>query len=91
MKSLAEKILSLSYKILKNYNSRVELINELNTFGLSRHELMVLELILLGKQEDSIAKILLFRSEQYDDISKKLYKSLKEFKSKNSVFRKIIK
>jgi len=89
IKNHQQKLIELSFKILKKYNTRVEMINMLYSIGATKHECMILELLLLGKDLESIKKTLIFSDETYKVLLKKLYESLKNHDQKVKLFKKL--
>jgi len=79
----------LSFKVLNKYSSRVEMINTLHSMGLQRHGCMVLELVLLGRDLQSIKRTLLFSDTIFQPIVSALEKALKDHDKNVKLFKKL--
>jgi len=90
-KNLQKQIKELSFKVLNKYSSRVAMINQLYTTGTTKHECMILELLLLGRDYDSIRKTLLFSEDGFNKILEQLYLSLKNHDKNVKLFNKLRK
>jgi len=86
---LKQQITKFGFKVLKKYKSRVEMINSLYSIGTSKHECMILELALLGKDYDSIQTTLLFSESYYNELLDKLLNTLKHHDQKVKLFKKL--
>jgi hypothetical protein len=86
---LRKKLSNVANKVLKQYRSKVELVNTLHKMGTGKHECMILELIYLGKPYESIRKILLFSEDSYAKLLAELYDSLRLHNKKKKHFIKI--
>ena len=80
------KLNKLILKVLKNYESKVAMINDLTNLGLSHHSAMILELLLLNKSYDDIKRVLLFTDNIFDKKIDEIYNKLKHYKSNKSMF-----
>ena len=85
-----EKLSKLAYKVLEMYHNRSEMINMMHQLGTNRHQCMVLELVLLGKDYGSIAHILLFTEDSMLTLVDGLYKNLKDHKKKVKLHNKLV-
>lgn len=83
------KITKVAFDVLKKYKSRVEMINMLHNIGVSKHECMILELALLGKDYESIQRTLLFTELSFNNLLDSLYVSLKEHDKRVKLFKKL--
>jgi len=86
---LQSKIVKQSLRVLNKYQSKVEMINTLSSIGVTKHECMILELVLLGKDFESIRRILLFTHDNYSELLIKLHTSLKEHDKNKRHFDKL--
>jgi len=84
-----EKILKKLYKALDLHDTKTDMINGMHQMGVSRHECMIVEMLLLGKDYTSIKRILLFTDSSFTILLDKLYVTLKEYKKKKQRFDKI--
>ena len=84
------KLNKLAHKVLKTYPSKVALINKLHEIGVDRHQCMILELVLLGKNYTSIKRTLLFTKENFLILVNSLFKSLKDHKKNVKLHDKLV-
>jgi len=89
IKNPQQKLYDLAFKILHKYKSRIEMINTLYSIGVSKHECMILELLLLGKDLESIRKTLIFSAEHYKVLLEKLVDNLKNHDAKVKLYKKL--
>ena len=84
-----EKLNKKLFKILDGYASRTEMLNEMHHIGVSRHECMIVEMLLLGKDYDSTKRVLLFTDESFSILIDKLFKTLKDYNKKKKLYNKL--
>ena len=80
-----QKLLKRIAKTAKQYSTQVELVNGMYQSGASRHECMILELLLVNKSYNSIKEILLFTEDSFIKLCDDLYKSLKTHKKSTQI------
>ena len=84
-----EKISKKLFKVLNGYSSKTEMLNEMHQIGVSRHECMIVEMLLLGKSYESTKRVLLFTDASFSTLIDKLYDTLKSYNKKKALFNKL--
>ena len=84
-----EKITKRLYKVLNLYSTRIEMLNDMHHMGVSRHECMIVEMLLLGRDFESTKRVLLFTDASFSTLIDKLYGTLKGFKKKKALYDKM--
>jgi len=86
---LQQKLVKLAFKALDSYSSRVAMINDFYIFGIKKHVCMIIELLLLGRDLESIRKTLLFSEENYERLISDTITTLKTHKKLKKQFQKL--
>jgi len=89
MKIKQEKIIKRLDKILKIYDTKVEMLNEMHQLGASRHICMITELLLLNKSYKSIQKTLLFTDNAFEILIEELNTFFINYKQLRKRYKKL--
>jgi len=84
-----DKLNKRLYKVLNLYSSKTEMLNEMHHIGVSRHECMIVEMLLLGRDYDATKRVLLFTDASFSTLIDSLYETLKSYKKKKKLYDKI--
>lgn len=72
-----KKLNKLITKRKSKYRDNIEFINDIYSRGLNKHGCMILELLLLNKDYDSIMRTLLFTTKSFEILIDQIYVFLK--------------